>query len=195
MRARDVGRAATMQPSQHNNVLAELGGPQWGLLPALASLPFLLSQAGNPAGLKSMTFILLAALMASSDVATRRIPNQLTALAAIGGLSWGLLAGGLPGLGQALLGGAVGFGIMLVFYLLGALGAGDVKALGALGCFLAPWAAFLLFMFTALAGGVLAVALMIAARRGLRPAPDQTMPYGLAIAAGAFVLVMQGGLP
>lgn len=184
-----------MQSPRHNNALAELGGPQWGLLPALASLPFLLSQAGNPTGLKSLTFILLAALMASSDVATRRIPNQLTALAAIGGLGWGLMAGGLPGLGQALLGGAVGFGLMLVFYLLGAVGAGDVKALGSLGCFLAPWPALTLFVLTALAGGILAIARMIASRRGLAPAPDNSLPYGLAIAAGALALVLQGGLP
>ncbi len=183
-----------MHTPRNKSALAELGGAQWGLLPALASLPFILSQAGNPAGLKSMTFLLLAALMASSDVATRRIPNQLTVLAAIGGLSWGLMAGGLTGLGQALVGGAVGFGLMLVFYLVGAVGAGDVKALGALGCFLAPWTALSLFVLTALAGGVLALVRMIAARRSLRPAPDQTLPYGLAIAAGAIVLVLQGGL-
>jgi prepilin peptidase CpaA len=184
-----------MQSPRKQNALSELGGAQWGLLPALASLPFIISQAGNPAGLKSMTFLLMAALMASSDVATRRIPNQLTVLAAIGGLSWGLMAGGFTGLGQALLGGAVGFGLMLVFHLFGAVGAGDVKALGALGCFLAPWPALTLFVLTALAGGVLAITRMIATRRGFSPAPDNSLPYGLAIAAGAVVLVLQGGLP
>ena len=185
-----------MQAPRHNNALAELGGAHWGLLPALASLPWLLSQAGNPAGLKSMTFLLLAALMASSDVASRRIPNQLTALAAIGGLSWGLMAGGLPGLGQALLGGAVGFGLFFVFYVVGAVGAGDVKAVGALGCFLAPWPALMLFVLTSLAGGVLAVIRIAATRRGfMNPAPEQTLPYGLAIACGALALVLQGGLP
>lgn len=184
-----------MHTPRQNSALSELGGAQWGLLPALASLPFLLSQAGNPAGLKSMTFLLLAALMASSDVATRRIPNQLTALAAIGGLSWGLMAGGFTGLGQALLGGAVGFGLMLVFHLLGAVGAGDVKAIGALGCFLAPWAALSLFVLTALAGGVLALIRMIANRRGFSSAPDNSLAYGLAIAAGATALVLQGGIP
>jgi prepilin peptidase CpaA len=180
---------------RRNDALAELGGAHWGLLPALASLPWLMNQAGNPAGLKSMTFFLMAALMASSDVATRRIPNQLAALAAIGGLGWGILGGGLAGLGQALLGGAVGFGLMLVFYVLGAVGAGDVKALGALGCFLAPWPALMLFVLTSLAGGVLAVGRMLASRRGFRPAPVQTLPYGLAIATGALILVLQGGLP
>jgi prepilin peptidase CpaA len=141
-----------------------------------------------------MTFLLMAALMASSDVASRRIPNQLTALAAIGGLSWGLMAGGFSGLGQALLGGAAGFGLMLVFYIVGAVGAGDVKALGALGCFLAPWPALMLFVLTTLAGGVLALVRMITDRRGFYPVPGQTLPYGLAIAAGAIALVLQGGL-
>jgi len=184
-----------MPTPRQDNTLAELGGAQWGLLPALASLPWLLSQAGDPAGLKSATFLLLAALMASSDLATRRIPNQLTALAAIGGLSWGLLAGGWTGLSQALLGGVIGFGLMLVFHLFGAVGAGDVKALGALGCFLAPWPALMLFALTAVAGGVLAAGRMIAARQGLRPAPGLTMPYGLAVASGAFLLVLRGGMP
>jgi prepilin peptidase CpaA len=145
--------------------------------------------------LKSMTFLLMAALMASSDVASRRIPNQLTALAAIGGLAWGFMAGGFTGLGQAFLGGAVGFGLFFVFYLLGALGAGDVKALGALSCFLAPWPALMLFVLTTLAGGVMAVARMTAARRGWRAAPGNNLPYGLAIASGALALVIQGGLP
>jgi len=184
-----------MHAPRHNTALAELGGAHWGLLPALASLPWLLGQAGDPAGLKSMTFLLLAALMASSDVASRRIPNQLTALAAIGGLAWGLMAGGLAGLGQALLGGAVGFGLFFFFYLLGALGAGDVKALGALSCFLAPLPALMLFVLTTFAGGVMAVALMIAARQIWRPAPGNNLPYGLAIASGALLLVLQGGLP
>ncbi len=178
-----------------NEALAELGGAHWGLLPALACLPWLLSQAGDPAGLKAMTFFLMAALMASSDVATRKIPNQLTALAAIGGLGWGLLGGGFAGLGQALLGGAVGFGLMLVFYVLGAVGAGDVKALGALSCFLAPWPALMLFVLISLAGGVLAVVRMVASRRVFSPAPVKTLPYGLAIASGALILVLQGGLP
>lgn len=142
-----------------------------------------------------MTFLLLAALMASSDLATRRIPNQLTALAAIGGLCWAMMAGGFSGLGQALLGGAVGFGMFFVFYLLGAVGAGDVKALGALACFLAPWPALMLFVLTSLAGGVLAVMRIIVTRQFISPAPEQTLPYGLAIAGGALALVLQGGLP
>lgn len=184
-----------MHTPRHDTALAELGGPHWGLLPALASLPWILNQAGNPAGLKSMTFLLLAALMASSDLATRRIPNQLTALAAIGGLCWAMMAGGFSGLGQALLGGAVGFGMFFVFYLLGAVGAGDVKALGALACFLAPWPALMLFVLTSLAGGVLAVMRIIVTRQFISPAPEQTLPYGLAIAGGALALVLQGGLP
>ncbi len=179
---------------RQENALAELGGGQWGLLPALASLPWLVTQAGDPAGAKAMVFLLLAALMASYDIATHRIPNPLTALAALGGLGWGLAAGGWVGLGQALGGGAVGFGLMLVFYLFGAVGAGDVKAMGALGCFLGAWPAVELFVLTAFAGGLLAIIRMIASRRGLRPAPGLTLPYGLAIAAGALALVLQGGL-
>lgn len=75
------------------------------------------------------------ALIAVHDFRKRRIPNWLV-------LSGGLLA--LAALAiewqpfgidwqTALLGGAVGFGFLLLFYATGLMGAGDVKFAGALG--------------------------------------------------------------
>jgi prepilin peptidase CpaA len=177
-----------------DGALAELGGAQWGLLPALASLPWL-TQAYGPAAAKAACFLLLAVLMASYDLASRRIPNPLNLLAALAGLSWALAAGGAGGMIQALGGGLAAFGLMLAFHLFGAVGAGDVKALGGLGCFLAPWAAVELFVATALAGGALAGVRLAAAKASRRPAAGLTLPYGVAIAAGAFTLALSGGLP
>ncbi|MCB2187520.1 MAG: prepilin peptidase [Deltaproteobacteria bacterium] len=176
---------------------------QWGLLPTLFSLPWLvLAPAGRPRVLA--VFFVLAALMASYDLAVRRIPNILTGITALAGLAWGLVHGGLPGLGQAALGGLAGFGLLAIFYFLGMVGAGDVKALGALGTFLGPWGALVLFCFTTMAGGVLALAAILLFRRGavfwggglwsLRVRGEgMNLPYGLAIACGALLVLLQGG--
>lgn len=97
------------------------------------------------------------------DLRTRRVPNALTAsLAAIG---LGLAAAGVSGLTfwASLLGVALGLGLMLPGYLFGATGAGDVKLLGAAGALLGPAHIGLAFLYTALAGGVLA--LVVARRR------------------------------
>jgi len=178
---------------QQNGALAELGGAQWGLLPALASLPWLVQAHGFDAG-RAACFIMVAVLMASYDVASRRIPNPLTALAALCGLVFSLALGGAWGLLEGLAAGGVAFGLMLVFHIFGAVGAGDVKALGALGCFLSPWGALELFLLTALAGGLLALIRLAAAHLARRPAVGLTLPYGLAIAAGALGAAVSGGL-
>ncbi|MFH1035589.1 MAG: prepilin peptidase [Pseudomonadota bacterium] len=173
----------------------------WGLIPALAVLPFF--AASGLSGAQAWV-PWLAALMASYDLAERRIPNPLNALAALLGLGWALAGGGLGGLGQALLGGLTGFGLLAVFFFLGAVGAGDVKALGALCTFLAPWGAVQLFFYTVLVGGLLALGRLLLARRHLASGTDLAawrllaqgleMPYGLAIAGGALVLLLTGGL-
>lgn len=177
-----------MLSSERGAVLAELGGAHWGLLPALASLPWLISLGGETAGIRGC-FLLLACLMASFDLVTRRIPNPLAALAALSGLAAAWASGGWSSLAQAGLAGLVAFSLMLVFHLMGAVGAGDVKALGALGCFTLPWGAVQLFLYTALAGGLLAGAYLLLGRR------RHTLPYGVAIAAGALALAAGGGLP
>ncbi|MFH1058932.1 MAG: prepilin peptidase [Pseudomonadota bacterium] len=175
-----------------SNVLTGLGGPHWGLLPAVITLPLLLSPAGGQPGL---IFCWLALVMASYDLASRRIPNPLTALTAACGLAWSLTAAGLAGLGWALISGGLVFGLVAVFFFLGAVGAGDVKAMAALATFLAPGSALEFCLATALAGGLLAVLRLGLARRGLRlwgapgwlrlEAGGLELPYGLAIAAGA----------
>jgi prepilin peptidase CpaA len=82
---------------------------------------------------------------------------------AVAGL--GLAAAGLSGvsLGAALLGLVVGLAVMLPGHVIGATGAGDVKLMAAVGAIVGPSLAFKAFLFTALAGGVLAV--IVATRR------------------------------
>lgn len=177
-------------------------GVHWGLLPAVIAIPYL-SQGGlSEEGYRSW-LVFWAALMAAYDVADRRIPNPLTMLAAVFGLTWSYLTGGLAGLLDGTLGGLLGFGLMAVFFFMGAVGGGDVKAIGALATLLTPKGALLLFVLTTLVGGVLAVGRIIgggtkssllgglAAFKAGQAKKD--MPYGLAILGGAIVLSLIGG--
>ena len=95
------------------------------------------------------------------DLRTRRIPNALTFGSSLLALGVSLLVSGLPGLGYAMAGWSVGLAIFLPFFLLGGMGAGDVKLLAALGAWLGPVTVFWLAVYAALAGGLLAVALTL----------------------------------
>ncbi|WP_201320231.1 prepilin peptidase, partial [Burkholderia sp. E168m30] len=71
---------------------------------------------------------LLAVAAASTDIATRRIPNRLVLLGLAGALVAQCLLQGVPaGVLGWLAGAATGFGLLLPFYLLRGMAAGDVK--------------------------------------------------------------------
>ena len=100
--------------------------------------------------------LVFTAVAAVLDYRTRRLPNWLTVGAAVLGLICQIAIGGFSGLGTALGGFAVGFGILLVLWLIGGGGAGDVKFMGALGVWLgAKWIliTFLLSAVVAMTGG------------------------------------------
>ena len=112
------------------------------------------------------TFVIAAgiAIAVFTDLRTRRIPNALTASMAAAG--FGLAALGLSVTpAQALFGLLVGLAIMMPGHVLGATGAGDVKLLAAIGSLVGPSLALRVCLYSAVAGGVLAV--IVAARRGL----------------------------
>lgn len=100
-------------------------------------------------------FILTAAVL---DVRTRRLPNWLTVPMFAAGLLFHGITGGWSGLGFALGGFATGFGILLVLWLIGGGGGGDVKLMGALGAWLGP----LLTVMVFLGSTVIALAAMMA---------------------------------
>lgn len=163
--------------------------------------------------------LVLAGLMAVGDVRTRRIPNYLTGGTALAGLAYQVSTHGLEGLGYGLGGLFLGLGLLLLPYMWGGLGAGDVKALAALGAWLGPYTTLYLFCYMGIAGGLLALGVLVwkgllwAKMRqgwiflwnillshtpGSRPVPAITfktkgIPYGVAIAVGMAVLVWRGG--
>ncbi len=159
----------------------------------------------------------IAVWIAWGDLRTYRIPNYLTFGTAVAGLLFQVFCYGLSGLGSGLLGLLVGFFLLFPVYALGGLGAGDVKALAGLGAWLGPWLTFMLFCYMAVAGGLMALAVLIykgllwtKLRQGwqyllswilFRPtgvspgAPKgevQGIPYGVAMALGMAALFWRG---
>ena len=99
------------------------------------------------------------------DIKARRIPNPLTA--AMAGTGMGLAASGVSGisLGASIVGFILGLVLMLPGHALGATGAGDVKLMAAVGAIVGPALVVSAFLFTAIAGGVLAIAVAFRRQR------------------------------
>lgn len=87
------------------------------------------------------------------DLKSRRIPNWLTVSALVAALVFHTSLSGFAGLGFALGGFAVGFGILFVLWLIGGGGGGDVKLMAAVGA----WAGYVGVLFIFLGGVVAAL--------------------------------------
>jgi prepilin peptidase CpaA len=147
------------------------------------------------------------------DLRTRRIPNTLTA--AIAGIGIGFAASGISGVSvlASLAGFGLGLALMMPGHVLGATGAGDVKFMGAVGAIVGPGMVVRAFLFTAIAGGVLALVVavqrqrlgatlagtgrLIAAPADVRgeihqAAPMSRFAYGPAIAIGSVMAALVG---
>jgi prepilin peptidase CpaA len=154
--------------------------------------------------------LLLAVAAAIIDVQQHRIPNRLTYSGIVIAFVARTLFFGWRGTVGAIAGCLLAGGIMFLFYVVRAMGAGDVKLMAALGACVGPRQAVALLLATAICGGLLAIAyavyrrqigstlknvgsvLMFHASSGLQTHPDLNldnptalrMPYGLAIALG-----------
>lgn len=112
-----------------------------------------------------LTAIVLGTVLAAAvDLRTRRVPNVVAMSLAAAGVLIAFAGLGRVGLVASLLGLGLGVTLMLPGHLFGATGAGDVKLFAAVGAFLGPAGILSAFLYTAIAGGVLAV--VIAIRRG-----------------------------
>jgi prepilin peptidase CpaA len=102
--------------------------------------------------------ILVAALLYAvmTDLRSRRIKNALTYPVMLFGLIANTALGGWAGLSHSALGWAAGLGIMLVPFLLRAMGAGDVKLMAAIGALKGPEFVLIVALYACLAGGLLA---------------------------------------
>lgn len=107
-----------------------------------------------------LAFLLLAA--SYTDLKGHRIPNVLTLGSAVAGLlvqAWFL---GLDGVLSGLGGMALGLVLYLPFYLLGGMGAGDVKLMAAVGAFLEPQTVLLAAGLSLVAGALIGLGVIVA---------------------------------
>jgi prepilin peptidase CpaA len=116
--------------------------------------------------LEQIGLLLLAGTASAYDLHSRRIPNWLCLAGLAGGIAWNAVSPeGAAGWASAVQGAGVGFGIYLPLYAIRARGAGDVKLLAALGAVAGPSACLRLFVYTAIAGGVMGLVLVAAKGR------------------------------
>ena len=102
---------------------------------------------------------------AAIDLWTRRVPNPLTMGLAAVGVGFAACGISVLSVGASLAGLALGLALMLPGHLIGATGAGDVKLFAAAGAFIGPAHIVTAFLYTALAGGGLAIAVSLGRRR------------------------------
>jgi prepilin peptidase CpaA len=96
-----------------------------------------------------------------TDLTEKRVPNPLTAGAAVSGMVLFYLDDGLGGVVNSLAGLICAGGIFLFFYALGGFGGGDVKLMGGLGALVGFPACFRLVLYVALAGSVVVVVVLL----------------------------------
>jgi prepilin peptidase CpaA len=111
----------------------------------------------QPSALALTVLVLVAA---AYDLKFRRIPNWLTLAGVAAGIGMNTYLRSLAGLKTALLGLALAAAVYLVFYLLRAMGGGDLKLMAAVGAFAGPSAWLVIFVVTALLGGAAALVLI-----------------------------------
>jgi prepilin peptidase CpaA len=138
------------------------------------------------------------------DIRSRRIPNWITIPACFTGLALAGILAGSEGLASSVRGLFVGGGTFFMLFLMGWMGAGDVKLLGAVGAIFGYPDIVNAVLLTVLTGGVLAVAQMtlyhtwnkcfsrfrLIRRKETEPENQSfavTVPYGLAIVAGSLM--------
>lgn len=176
--ARYQAAAAPSPPAAATTGAALVGMALWG---GWASY----QAAGLPVAASALVVTAILLCVTLVDLRVRRIPNELVlALLAWAGVQQIWL--GQPGWGAAALGLLVAGGLFLLLRLLGrgALGLGDVKLEAAAGALLGYPAVLAAIFAGIVAGGLAALALLLAKRVGRK----DPIAYGPYLALGAWLV-------
>ena len=151
-------------------------------------------------------FAVLVVIAAVRDLTTFTIPNWISAALAVAFVPAAVVAGvPLAAIGWSALVGVVMLIVGIVMFALRWIGGGDAKLMAAVSLWLGVQGLAPFVIFTGLAGGALALALLAARSAWLRPyaaigpswvdrlaTPGGATPYGVAIAVGALAAFPAG---
>jgi prepilin peptidase CpaA len=96
-------------------------------------------------------------LICATDTLYAKIPNMFVLALTLCGFGLHIWLAGVAGMWTALLGLLAGFVVLIIPYLLGGMGAGDVKALAALGTLLGAGTILQVALYMALFGGLMSI--------------------------------------
>jgi prepilin peptidase CpaA len=145
--------------------------------------------------------VIVAAVALATDLRHRRIPNWLTGGTVGIGLIANVYFGGLNGGLSSLAGAGLGLAILLPFYAMRTMGAGDVKLLAAFGALLGPQVLVSVAVYGSLVGGIQSLAILARHHRvgstlyqlamGIIPARSgATAPYAVALSSGVCLAML-----
>lgn len=159
--------------------------------------------------------LLVLAICVFTDLKDRKIYNKVIYPSLLIAFILQFVTGGWTGLSHAFLGFLIGFGLLLIPYLLGGMGAGDVKLLALIGALKGGSFVFTSFIYIAFVGALMALIILVL-RRGLlksvayylaslrngtvlpgavvKGSLTATYPYGVAIAAGVVISMFSQGV-
>jgi prepilin peptidase CpaA len=158
--------------------------------------------------------LVVLVLSAGFDIVYGKIYNLCSLSIFMVALIYNSLIFGMFGLLVTIFGLLLGLSFLLIPYILGGMGAGDVKLMGAVGAALGPSGVIVAFLYSAVAGGAYAMILMLTGQAGDFPKrlwntlqtfyytkqliydkPQNSeqqvkMCYGVAIAAGTILYIV-----
>ena len=101
--------------------------------------------------------LLLVAASGFFDLKERKIPNKITFTGILIGILFNIITGGWTGLLQSILGMFAGLAIFFLPFVMGGMGAGDVKLMGAIGALMGWEFSLMTALYSALVGGVMVI--------------------------------------
>lgn len=164
----------------------------------------------------NILLIILLLICVVTDVRERKIYNKVLFPTFLIAMSYHFISAGTEGLTSSLLGTLTGFAILLIPYLMGGMGAGDVKLLAVIGALKGVSFVLMTSVFMALIGGIIGIGIilfrkgvtyrlkqlfyfLVFKRQGVespfgfdKAALQTTFPYGVAIALGAVIAIYSG---
>lgn len=159
--------------------------------------------------------IIVLTICLFTDLRYKKIYNVILVPTALLALGYHLYSGGSAELWWSIKGLLLGMALLFIPFVLGGMGAGDVKLLGVIGAIAGPSFVWVVFLATAMVGGIISLVILIRERRlliglktvyytflsllGLMPRVNMlgtlataarhggAFPYGTAITAGTAV--------